>query len=284
VPRRGACHSGTGWHSFIRSRVKTLYDQAHALSAVQLCQNSVRCGCATKAKPGHWHATSSFWQLLGPGLALKTIKPKSRPQLNRDSLKPVLTSLVASEPNGADRDHLLRWLDDPRADDVWTTISKLASKRHGVVLAERFVHDVLSCRRLATNPNTFPSFLEHAKAAAKLASFLRGPQGMPPPMPHIPNYMSLANALDEAARLLREQATKSDTGLGRSIRTRRSRPHLQFIRFLGETMSGFCGQSLDYETAVLTDIAFPGQETSVEAVRSARRPTTSKARAGAKNG
>jgi hypothetical protein len=32
APRR--CHSGTGWHSFIRRRAKTLYDQSHVVPAI----------------------------------------------------------------------------------------------------------------------------------------------------------------------------------------------------------------------------------------------------------
>jgi hypothetical protein len=34
VPRRGACHSGTVGHSFIRRRAKTLYDQPHVVPAI----------------------------------------------------------------------------------------------------------------------------------------------------------------------------------------------------------------------------------------------------------
>jgi hypothetical protein len=33
LPRRGACHSGTVGHSFIRRRAKTLYDQPHVVPA-----------------------------------------------------------------------------------------------------------------------------------------------------------------------------------------------------------------------------------------------------------
>jgi hypothetical protein len=36
----------------------------------------------------------------------------------------------------------------------------------------------------------------------------------------------------------------------------------------------FCGQFLDDAGIFLTDIAFPGQETTLEQIRSSRRPTT----------
>jgi len=203
----------------------------------------------------------------------KAFKPRKKQV--ETSLRTILRKMAESKrPLEADRAHLDRWLGEPRADEIWSTIRKHAINKHRVVSGELFITKVLSCRSLAQNPEIFPPYLGHARSAETLASFLRGPASgeLPPPMPNIPNYLSLATALDETARLLREQALLSaKAGFVKNSGKKKSQSPIVFIQFLHEVMNALCGQPLDYEVSVLTDIAFPGSETSIEAARAARR-------------
>ena len=203
----------------------------------------------------------------------KAFKPrKKRIEI---SLRAILRKMAESKLTlEADRAHLERWLGEPRADEIWSTVRKHAIDKHRVISADLFVGEVLSCRTLAENPEIFPQYLAHAKSAETLASFLRGPASgeLPPPMPNIPNYLCLAAALEEAARLLRDQAVFSaKAGIVKKSRKKKTQSRVVFIQFLHDVMNALCGQPLDYEVSVLTDIAFPGSETSIEAVRAARR-------------
>jgi hypothetical protein len=203
--------------------------------------------------------------------ASKAFKPRTK---QIETLQPILGKKMAESkgPLEGDRAHLARWLSEPRAEEVWLTIRKHAVDKHGVISANWFVAEVLSCRKVAQNLELVPQYLTHAKSAETLASFLRGQASLGPPMPNIPNCLSLAAALDEAARLLREQDVRSaKAGIVKNSRKSKTRPRIVFVQLLQEIMTAFCGKPLDYEVSVLTDIAFPESETSIEAVRSARR-------------
>jgi hypothetical protein len=82
----------------------------------------------------------------------------------------------------------------------------------------------------------------------------------------------------EDARLLRDQAERiSKPASNRISRTRRgpkghTRERMSFALQMSDRMRLLCGVPLDYQVAVLTELAFPGPEISAEQVRSWRQP------------
>ena len=116
--------------------------------------------------------------------------------------------------------------------------------------------------------------------AERIARFLSGSPGLPPPTPQFPNYKGLAASLNELSNMLREQAARSNkVGLVRSSRKTNSLARMDFIRLASDLLKSLSGQPLDNETATLTQIAFGEKETDADLVRNARRPPAKQGKA-----
>src|SRR4051812_11591790 len=100
----------------------------------------------------------------------------------KQPFKNILAEFAKSQrPNAADCEHLKRWADDHRADEVWSKISHGIRKRGGVepiAFAYYFIQEILSLRAFALNPGARPAYLERAKDAERLARFLSGSPGL----------------------------------------------------------------------------------------------------------
>ncbi len=190
-------------------------------------------------------------------------------------MKNVLTEIASTELDRADREHIERWLDDPRSDTIWKTISRRAQEHSGELFPRFFVYEVLACSKCARQPAT--PFRDQSEAAEGLASFLVGSATSPPPMPNIPNFEELACSLRQAAGLMRKQAELADrTGFARKSRKSKTSARVQFTLMISALVLELCGQPSHYEVGVLAEIAFPGDEVPDDLVRttlrSAKRP------------
>jgi hypothetical protein len=198
--------------------------------------------------------------------------------------KSMLSKFAKSrEFDAADRDHLSRWSDDDRAEEVWSEISDGIRKTQGIEpshYAHFFIQEVLSLRGFVRNPNVRPAYLERALDAERVARFLNGSVGLPPPFPQFPNYEGLAASLNELSKMLRDQAARSgNVGLVRSSRKSKSLARSDFSRLVSDLLKSLCGQPLDIETAALTQIAFDEKKTDTDFVRNARRPRANRTKA-----
>jgi hypothetical protein len=188
--------------------------------------------------------------------------------------------------DAADREHLGRWAewtaDGSWAED-WNTIQARARERvelFGTYAASGFfIRYVLRVRRIAQSINQEhaerPRHLKHAEQAENLAKFLK--QGNGTLMLPESVDKQLCRLLEFSARRWREPG-EFLTFFG-PIRVSRldrkgSRPRMAFMNAMSGYMEDVCGQPLDNVVATLTDIAFQGRPTTIEEVRSARKPTT----------
>jgi hypothetical protein len=173
----------------------------------------------------------------------------------------------------ADRAHLKRWADDERADKVWSTINSAAQKRGQVIPDRFFIQEVLGARDIAESINHRRKHRDqYRKYAAQMerdAKTLR--QRLPNGLMLIPNGDELAQKLDDAARTYRDYDAVSRNLPGVIKWTRESRPHHVFISQLSNNLRGITGRWLDYEVAVLTEIAFDEPEIDSDQVIWVRR-------------
>jgi hypothetical protein len=202
----------------------------------------------------------------------------------KHSFKTLLSEFAKSrELDAGDRDHLSRWSDDDRAADVWSKISDGIRKTQGVesnYYASYFIEEILSLRHFVRNPNIRPAYVERARDAERVARFLNGSVGLPPPLPQFPNYEGLAASLIELSKMLRDQAARSgNVGLVRSSRKSKLLARSNFSRLVSDLLKSLCGQPLDIETAALTQIAFDEEKTDTVFVRNARRSPAKRGKA-----
>jgi hypothetical protein len=175
------------------------------------------------------------------------------------------------------RQHLERWQRDDRSTGVWTSIADRIGKRnhdHAKLHCKIFVEEVLACRELILG-YVDPEFLERAKDAERLARFFRGSY-FPLLIPQIRDVTELASRLDDAALIMRKLHLRSKTAILRPSKKKKSQPRVQFMRAISDLLHQFCGEFLDAQAAILTEIAFPDHPTSIESVRSARLPVQSR--------
>jgi hypothetical protein len=182
--------------------------------------------------------------------------------------------------NAATREHLKRWADDDRAEEVWDRI-KYAAQKHGTPLTARFfIMEILSARRVAelidqrrTQRGRYRGL---ATQMEEIASFLRERpfQGGPPP---IPFSVPLARMLKDAAKILRREAAVSFTqpGLLKVSRSNRDRAREAFTSMVSNDLKRITGRWLDEDVAVLTEIALNIRDITVDQVRWARQPARS---------
>jgi hypothetical protein len=176
-----------------------------------------------------------------------------------------------------ERAFLGRWIADTRADDVWSKIEAAMQTKHGEFaegLRRPFINDVLAL--LAGYATDSKAFLKQADNAESLSRFLRGPNSRPNP-PLLPNSEMLISSLVDAALALRTMAAnQKNADLKQVSRMDQSgsRGRVTFMWSVSELLKAFCGQFLDEAGIFLTDIAFPTQETTLDQIYAARRPTT----------
>jgi len=204
-------------------------------------------------------------------------------------LKRALASVARTDHlDSGQREHIDRWNDHPRADEIWSKIQDKAQERHpnnafyaSPRFAKFFVRCVLATRSIAEGLDQRreqrDQYLKHAEQAESLAEFLSNlPEiGMPPP---IPFGMQLAQSLQQAAKLLRVFANPRNVpGLMRiSIKdVNGSRTRVAFMNWMSHEIVGICGEPMDDVVGVLNDISFDLPEvTTLDQVKSARSPTT----------
>ena len=173
----------------------------------------------------------------------------------------------------ADRAHLKRWANDVRADEVWNGIKGAAQKRGMLLPARFFIQEVLGTRDISTSINHRRKYREryrkHAARMAEIAKVLR--ERLPSGFLLIPTGEELAKRLDEAARVYRDYVAVARNEAGGMKWTRQSEPIHVFMKQLSTDLKGITGKWLDYEVAVLTEIAFDKLEIDADEVIWARR-------------
>lgn len=182
----------------------------------------------------------------------------------------------------ADVAHLNRWADDERADEVWNTIDS-AAKERGILLPARFfIQEVLGARDIATSINHRRKYREryrkHAARMVEIAKVLR--ERLPNGFLLIPTGEELAERLDEAAQTYRDYVAVARNAARGMKWTRQSKPIHVFMSLLSNDLKGITRKWLDYEVAVLTEIAFDKPEIDADKVIWARRGAKRNTKAG----
>jgi hypothetical protein len=174
----------------------------------------------------------------------------------------------------ADRAHLERWAADGREDEIWNRISN-AAKENGVPLPVRFfIQEVLGARDVASSinhrRNNRELYLKRAARMAEIAKALRTP--LPNGFLLVPKGKELAMQLDEAAQTYRAYVAVARKETPGMTWTRMSKPMHVFIGLVSRDLRGITGKWLDYEVAVLTEIAFDERDIDPKRVLWARNP------------
>jgi len=173
----------------------------------------------------------------------------------------------------AHRAHLKRWSDDDRAEEVWNVIDH-AAREHGVVLPVRFfIQETPGARDIAQSLHHQRKHREryrkYAAQMIEIANVLRKP--LPNGLLLIPNGVELAGKLDVAAQKYREYVAPSRNVPGVIKWTRESKPSDVFMSQVSNDLNGSTGRWLDYEVAVLAQIAFDDPDIDKEQVFWVRR-------------
>jgi hypothetical protein len=179
-----------------------------------------------------------------------------------------------------DIEHLKRWKDDDRADEVWNTIRRAALKR-GMQLPPRvFIQHTLGARLVAESIDhrraNRERYRKNAEQMMRIAKFLRTP--LPNGVLLIPTGGELARGLDEAAKKCREYVAVSRDQPSVVKWTRQSKPLHVFISQLSSDLYAITGRRLDYEVGVLAEIALDEPEIDPNQVIWVRRSVKRKVR------
>jgi hypothetical protein len=206
-----------------------------------------------------------------------TAAPMSQQTVFARALESVLQSAGLG---AADVAHINRWAEDPRAEEVWQEIKTHADAHCGWLPPEYFIQNVLAQRSIAQHPDAITNYGEQASAAEALARFLNRFGELPPPAPKVlEKFPNLVESLEGAALLLREyEKVQKASRLARVSRKASTRGRSLFMLWINQLLREVCGKDLDSAAAVLTDIAFPEKETTLDQVRTARRPLSRRKR------
>jgi hypothetical protein len=183
------------------------------------------------------------------------------------ALKPALEEISVSSSASTEHALIKRWLKDERTMQTWKVITSRAN-RHGIPVPPKFfINEILACFYIAKM--RAPAFQHQAASARILASFL---MGKPNKLSWMPNGEALAAALEKLAESLSHQSALIEkANLIQDSQKAKTSPRVKFIRMVSRLISELCHQPCHYEICVLTEIAFPTKECSVEGVRSALR-------------
>jgi hypothetical protein len=182
----------------------------------------------------------------------------------RDELTAYQKRLPALTP---DNDHwkgrlahevIARWIDHTECEAVWTTLRPLLKVE---VTPGHFIAEILFARNDAELLNMM------VRAAPKLEAKMRARTKR-----HLSEkrYTQLADENVVLGDFVERRA--------RVIGREKTGPRIHFMQRLSAGFLQWCGQPLDNEVRVLTEIAF-GEEITTEAVRAARRPKAKRDRA-----
>lgn len=181
-----------------------------------------------------------------------------------------------------DREHLEGLRTDFRIHEHWKVIEKTPEVSTNKATPGDLIWQVLVGRRVARFIGEFPAREEQARNAEKLAGFLRRTGEV---------KESDCRLLDDLASRLREPedyrflhvgsipvSRKSrNTSAGKA--TKNSREVKAFINWMVGYMKATYGRPFNEVVATLTDVTFPGRETTLDQVRAAVKVSTDKGRA-----
>ena len=193
----------------------------------------------------------------------------------RESFKAALKEYIKSPAwSSDDHDHLQRWIDDDRAEQVWDKIQCAVRSNNRRLPPKTFINDMLAARRVAIATGHRGKLRECYRNAAdemeRLAKFLRKPH--PYGMPGYPQSTKLARMLDEAASYYRTIVEPRRNVSGVLKFSRKAQPHMIFMSMFSNDLKGITRRWHDEEVAVLAEIAFDWPDViDLEAVRWARR-------------
>jgi hypothetical protein len=161
----------------------------------------------------------------------------------------------------------------PSTSHLWNTIDS-AAKRRGMLFPPRvFVQEVLGAKDIATSinhrRNNRERYRKYAARMAAIGKVLRG--RLPNGLLLMPTGEELAERLDEAARTYRDYVAVARNETRGMKWTRQSKPIHVFMSLLSNDLKGITGKWLNYEVAVLTEIAFDKLEIDADKVIWARR-------------
>jgi hypothetical protein len=158
----------------------------------------------------------------------------------------------------ADHEHLKRWEDDDRADEIWDSI-KCASRQDWLMLADGFfewfiIQEILGQRSLAEYIGNLREqrdlYRRYAAQLQEAANILRekAPDGI--------QRDELARKIEDVADQYQTFSAVSWNMRGVVKWTHKSRPIHIFASSLSNILRDLAGRWLDHEVAVLTQIAF----------------------------
>jgi hypothetical protein len=180
----------------------------------------------------------------------------------------------------ADREHLERLAADSRMEDHWNALEHVQP----LVTWDSpgwFIWHVLAARRAAEFVRDYPDRELHAQNAQRLVKFLRKRGEIDE---------SSCELLKVLARQLREPeefepfnpipipVSRKSRNTFRGHATHNSRELKAFMHWMSNHLKSTYGKPFNELVATLTDIAFPGRETTVDQVRAAVKPTTQRGR------
>jgi len=191
-----------------------------------------------------------------------------------------------------DRAHLARWANDDRAEGIWEKVQQLAHEPVGsfdplqgliaAVLSARLAAEIAKPTHeiLRRHRERSARYLELAKQLEALAQTWRRMANRDNLRSEFALKKAKAHGLEARAwrKLAEKAAPPTRFSVSRSDRAG-SRKQRVFMQLVSYFLINLCGRPLDSEVAALNDIAFDTPEaTSVQQVRSARRPTTRQGR------
>jgi hypothetical protein len=210
------------------------------------------------------------------------------------TFKAALAEMLDVTLDAADRAHLKRWARNRRAEDIWQkfkanekNLPRLTTKSRYPEM-EFLIWRIIGARRSAEEMTSLAYqvrekkrdrerrayYLELAQCAESLVRYFKD-RPVPPDSIGLLRPSQDWKSYQRDAEMFRRFAEPSPT---RRVQT--VHEHVIFLRLVNEFIDLSCERPLDDVAKTLTEIAFPGQTITLDMVRSARKPTTRKARSG----
>jgi hypothetical protein len=205
------------------------------------------------------------------------------PLFEKSSLKKALLKFQQNPTlDMADREHLKRLAADERLEEHWSYIVRCCKPKNPLAAsAGQLIWHVLAARRAAEFVEDYPERQQHAQNAESLARFLKN-KGQIDKQTYL-LLKKLAHDLKEPEDL--RPLNPAAIPVSRKARstfeghtTTNSRVLKAFMTWMSRHLRATYGQPLNDLVATLTDITFPEQETTIDRVRAAIKPTTRKGR------
>jgi hypothetical protein len=179
-----------------------------------------------------------------------------------------------------DRQFLQAWAADIRAEETWQSFHAACPRTSEAM----FIQLVLAARTVAKSADSVPPIVASFLALERKNLRILVKDALAAPSDSI-----RADILGEAAvraRRIADWADSFDEKNNFIVRLNNlsrqgkgdTRPRKIFMNFASDHLHMLCGHRLNGVVATLTEIVFPGPEIDPDHVRTARRPTTRKAR------